>query len=90
MKGSRGSIAQTIQRPRRLKRATHLATVFAVVLNRRAAAALLSPLIHDSADHILSTFRRQARILVRVHSVLRESLSLATSAFPVRTEWTTS
>jgi hypothetical protein len=54
---------------------THLATVFAVVLNCRAEAALEKPLIHHSANHHLSTFRRQRRILMRVHSVLRESLT---------------
>jgi hypothetical protein len=30
--------------------------------------------IHDGADHLLSTFRGQTGILMRVHSVLRESL----------------
>jgi hypothetical protein len=42
------------------------------------------------ANHLLSTFRGQAGILMAVHSVLRKSLCLATSAFPVRIEWTTS
>jgi hypothetical protein len=36
--------------------------------------------------HLLSTFRRQAGILVGVQSVLSESLRLAKSASPVRTE----
>ncbi len=30
--------------------------------------------IHDRSNHHLSTFGRQRRILMRVHSVLRESL----------------
>jgi hypothetical protein len=50
---------------------------------------LAEPTMHDGADHLLSTFGGQAGIL-GVHSVLRESLCQATSAFPVRTEWTTS
>jgi hypothetical protein len=33
------------------------------------------PAIHDRANHQLSTFRRQRRIPVRVHSVLCESLT---------------
>ena len=36
--------------------------------------------------HLLSTFRRQAGILVGVQSVLSELLRLAKSASPVRTE----
>ena len=32
------------------------------------------PAIHYRTHHLLSTFRRQAGILVHVHSVLRESL----------------
>ena len=32
------------------------------------------PALHYGANHLLSTFRRQAGILVGVHSVLRESL----------------
>ena len=36
--------------------------------------------------HLLSTFRRQAGILVGVQSVLGESLRLAKSASPLRTE----
>jgi hypothetical protein len=59
-----------------------------VELARRGGLA--QPAIHHRTYHGLSTFGRQARILVSVHSVLRESLGLATSAFPVRTEWTTS
>jgi hypothetical protein len=35
--------------------------------------------------HLLSTFRRQAGILVGVQSVLSESLRLAKSASPLRT-----
>ena len=60
--------------PSALKRATHLATVLGVVLNWRAAAALLSPLLHDGADHVLSTFGREAGIVVGVHSVPRRML----------------
>src|SRR6516165_3662715 len=48
--------------PSAANRAIHLAAVFGVVLNHRA-------------DHHLSTFRRQRRIPVRVHSVLCESLT---------------
>jgi hypothetical protein len=53
-------------------------------------SGLCQPAMDDSADHVLSTFRCQAGILVGVHSVLLESLRLAKSAFPVRTEWTIS
>src|SRR5262249_20849267 len=35
---------------------------------------LAKPLIHYGSGHVLSTFRRQTSILVRVHSVPRESL----------------
>ena len=38
--------------------------------------------IHHGADHGLSTFRRQASILVRVHSVLRESLGFGDISVP--------
>jgi hypothetical protein len=55
-------------------RSTHLAIVFAETLNWRAAAALPSPPFNNTEHHGLSTFRRQGSILVRVHSVLRESL----------------
>ena len=51
----------------------HLAAVFGVVLKCRAAAALGSPKSTSARLHRLSTFGRQRRILVGVHSVLRES-----------------
>jgi hypothetical protein len=46
--------------------------------------------IHYSTNHEASTFRGQRSILVGVHSVLRESLGLTTSAFTAGAEWTTS
>jgi hypothetical protein len=48
------------------------------------------PAIHHGPNHHLSTFWRQRRILMSVHSMPRESLKLATSAFTARVEWTTS
>ena len=57
--------------PSALKRATHLATVFGVVLNWRAACSLAQPVVHNGADHVLSTFGREASIVVGVHSVPR-------------------
>src|SRR3979409_1415580 len=53
-------------------------------------SSLCQPSMDDGADHVLSTFRCQASVLVGVHLVLCESLRLAKSAFPVRSEWTTS
>ena len=76
MKGVLRSGRANQRRPRALKRATHLATVLGVVLNRRAAAALLSPLLHNGADHLLSTFGREAGIVVGVHSVPRRIVAV--------------
>jgi hypothetical protein len=53
-------------------------------------ARLAQAVIHHGANHKLSTSWGQMGILVRVHSVLRESLGLPTSAFTASTEWTTS
>ena len=70
---------------------THLSTVFQVVLKRRAASALERPLVHDGADHVLSTSGREAGIVVGVHSVRpRESLTFGDISFAKRIEWTTS
>jgi hypothetical protein len=41
-------------------------------------SGLAQPAIHYGTHHLLSTFQCQAGILVHVHSVLRESLCLAT------------
>ena len=38
--------------------------------------------VHHGAHHLLSTFRRQAGILVGVHSVLRESLLFGDISVP--------
>ena len=52
---------------------------------------LAQPFLDHTAHHSLSTFGRQRRILVSVHSVpLRITVCLATSAFTVGAEWTTS
>jgi hypothetical protein len=48
------------------------------------------PAIHHRANHHLSTSWRQRRILVRVHSVLCESLAFGHFSVTVQTEWTTS
>jgi hypothetical protein len=45
-----------------------LATVFGVTLNWRSDG-LAQPAFNNSAHHSFSTFRRQRRILVAVHSV---------------------
>jgi hypothetical protein len=42
------------------------------------------PALHYGANHLLSTFRRQAGILVGVHSVLRESLLSGDISVPGR------
>jgi hypothetical protein len=46
-----------------LKRSTHLATVFDVVLKRRAAAAFAQAVVHNGADHLLSTFGREGALV---------------------------
>jgi hypothetical protein len=51
--------------PSARNRATHLATVFGVVLNRRAATAFESPPSNHAARHRLSTSGRKGGILVR-------------------------
>jgi hypothetical protein len=58
-----------------------------VVFARRCGLA--EPTIHDGVEPSPLDLWGQAGILMGVHSVLRESLCQATSAFPVRTEWTT-
>lgn len=58
--------------PRALKRATHLPTVLLVVLKRRGGGDLRQTIIQDRPDHLLSTFRRKAGILMDAHSVLSE------------------
>jgi hypothetical protein len=64
------------------KRSTHLATVFSVVLNWRAAGGLAHPFVHHGTHHGLSTFWGQTRILVGVHSVLCESLLFGDISVP--------
>jgi hypothetical protein len=58
-----------------------LATVFGVTLNWRSDG-LAQPAFNNSAHHSFSTFRRQRRILVAVHSVLRESLAVGDFRVP--------
>jgi hypothetical protein len=54
-------------------------------------SGMAQPPFNNTAHHGLSTFGRQRRILVSVHSVpLRITACLATSAFTVGSEWTTS
>src|SRR6516165_4648060 len=54
-------------------------------------SGMAQPAFNNTAHHRLSTFRRQRRILVSVHSVsLRITACLATSAFTAGAEWTTS
>ena len=49
------------------------------------------PTFNNASHHGLSTFRRQRRVLVNVHSVPpRTTVCLATSAFTAGIEWTTS
>jgi hypothetical protein len=59
-----------------------------VELSRRSSSG--QTVIQNGPNHQLSTFGGQNGILVSVHSVLRESLGLATSAFTASAEWTTS
>ncbi len=72
--------------PSARNRPNHLATVLAV--ETACGLSLRHGLIHDGANHGLSTFRRKMGILVNVHSVLRRITTLADISFD-RTEWTT-
>src|SRR5205807_6544473 len=57
----------------------------------RPGRGLRHAALDHAPHHRLSTFRRQSRILMGVHSVLpRNSEASPTSASSVRAEWTTS
>src|SRR6185437_270898 len=76
--------------PSARKRLTHLATVLGVVLNWRAATALLSPAsttLRTIASRPLGV--RGAFLWVSIRFSANR-WCLATSEFPVRAEWTTS
>ncbi len=45
-------------------------------------SSLAETALHNSANHLLSTFRRQTSILVSVHSGLRESLRFGNISVP--------
>src|SRR5580700_8969708 len=73
-----------------LKRATHFPTVLGVVLKRRAAAAWLSPPSITARTICSRPFGvRRAFLWVSIRSSANR-WGLATSAFPVAIEWTTS
>src|SRR6266508_5678685 len=74
--------------PSARKRSTHLPTVFGVVLNWRAAAALVIPRSTTARTISSRPFGvRRAFLWVSIRSSANR-WGLATSAFPVRIEWT--
>src|SRR5262245_57682304 len=76
--------------PSARKRSTHLPTVFGMVLNWRAAPALVIPRSTTARTSSSRPFGvRRAFLWLSIRSSANR-WALATSAFPVRTEWTTS
>jgi hypothetical protein len=88
-KGPGGSIAQTTD-TFLLEARDPFADGLRAGVELARCGCLGQAVIQNGPNHELSTFGGQNGILMSVHSVLRESLGLATSAFTVGTEWTTS